>query len=149
MAAIKHASGVKLLIKVEDTPGGGVYSTYCTINAERGITFTAGMSETDQIDCATPEEVAWVLREKTNLSASITGSGTVNTPDVGEFFDWLIDTASRSCKVILDVPGADGGVIFTGNFHLNEFSLTGNRGEKAQASTSLSSDGEIAKTANT
>ena len=101
------------------------------------------------IDCADPEAVAWVLREKTNLSAAITGSGVVNTPDIGEFFDWLASPDSKNCKVVIDVPSADGGVVFTGAFHLTEFSVTGNRGEKMQASVSLSSDGAVTKTANT
>lgn len=150
MAEIKHARGVKLLIKVGDgaTPTE-VFETYCSINAERGVTFTAGTNDQEVIDCADLEAIAWVLREKTNLSASITGSGTVNTPDVGDFFDWLVSPDSKNCKVIIDVPSADGGVIFSGKFHMTEFSVTGNRGEKMQASISLASDGVITKAANT
>ena len=148
MAEIKHARGVKLLIKVALPATPTVYETLCTINAERGITFTAGTNDQETIDCADLEAVAWVLREKTNLSAAITGSGTVNTPDVDTFFDWLTDENSWNVKVILDVPSADGGVIFTGKFHMTEFSVTGNKGEKMQASTSLSSDGIITKAAN-
>lgn len=148
MSEIKHARGVKLLIKVALPSAPTVFNTLCTINAERGITFTAGTNDQETIDCADLEAVAWVLREKTNLSAAITGSGTVNTPDVETFFEWLTDENSWNVKVILDVPAADGGVIFTGKFHMTEFSITGNRGEKMQASTSLSSDGIIAKAAN-
>lgn len=149
MAEVKHARGVKLLIKVGDGASPEVFETYCSINAERGITFTAGANDQDVIDCSDPDAIAWVLREKTNLSASVTGSGMVNTPDVGDFYDWLVGADSKNCKVILDVPGVDGGVIFSGKFHMTEFSITGNRGEKMQASVSLSSDGEITKATNT
>lgn len=149
MAEIKHARGVKLLIKVGDGASPEVFNIYCSINAERGITFTAGTNDQEVIDCADLEAIAWVLREKTNLSAAITGSGTVNTPDIEDFYDWLVSPESKNCKVILDVPSADGGVIFSGKFHMTEFSVTGNKGEKMQASISLSSDGEIVKTANT
>ncbi|QBX38670.1 hypothetical protein E4M02_11145 [Brevundimonas sp. S30B] len=149
MAEVKHARGVKLLIKVGDGETPEVFSTYCSINAERGITFTAGSNDQEVIDCDNPEQVAWLLREKTNLSASITGSGMLNTPDVEEFFDWLASPDSRNVKVVIDVPSADGGVIFTGAFHCTEFSITGNRGEKMQASISLSSDGPVTKAANT
>lgn len=148
MAEIKHARAVKLLIKVALPSAPTVFNTFCTINAERGITFTAGTNDQEVIDCADLEAVAWVLREKTNLSAAITGSGTVNTPDVETFFDYLTDIDSWNVKAILDVPAADGGIIFTGKFHLTEFSLTGNRGEKAQASLSLSSDGVVTKADN-
>lgn len=148
MAEIKHARGVKLLIKVSDGGSPIQYNTYCSINAERGITFTAGINEQDVIDCADPEAVAWIVREKTNLSATITGGGMLDTEDVEEFYDWLVSEDSKSVKVVVDVPGADGGVVFTGNFHLTEFSVTGNRGEKMQASISLASDGAISKAAN-
>ena len=149
MAEVKHARGVKLLIKVGDGAQPEVFETYCSINAERGITFTAGTNDQDIIDCENPDAVAWVVREKTNLSASITGSGVLNTPDVADFYDWLTGEDPRNVKVIVDVPSTDGGVIFTGRFHLTEFSITGNRGEKMQASISLSSDGAITSAANT
>ena len=148
MAEIKHFKGVRLLVKVALPSAPTVFNLFCTINAERGITFTAGVNDQEVIDCADLEAVAWVLREKTNLSAAITGSGTVNTPDIETFYDWLTDENSWNVKVILDVPSADGGVIFTGKFHLTEFSLTGNRGEKGQSSLSLSSDGAVLKTEN-
>lgn len=149
MAEIKHARGVKLLLKVGDGASPEVFSTYCSVNADRGITFTAGINEQDVIDCADPDAVAWVAREKTNLSAAITGSGMLNTPDVEEFFDWQTSEEAKNVKVVVDVPSADGGVIFSGRFHLTEFSITGNRGEKMQASISLSSDGEVTSAANT
>ncbi|MBD3818403.1 MAG: hypothetical protein IE912_05780 [Brevundimonas diminuta] len=147
MADIKHARGVKLLVKVARPATPTVFETFCTINAERGITFTAGVNEQEVIDCEDIEAVAWVLREKTNLSAAITGSGTVNTPDIDIFYDWLIDPDSWPTKTIIDVPAGDGGIVFTGKMHLTEFSVTGNKGEKMQASTSMSSDGVISKAA--
>lgn len=149
MAEVKHARGVKLLIKVGDgaTPTE-VFETYCTINAERGITFTAGTNDQDIPDCENPDAIAWVVREKTNLSASITGSGVLDTGDVQDFFDWKTSPDPRNVKVIVDVPAGDGGVTFTGAFHLTEFSITGNRGDKMQASISLSSSGAITSAAN-
>jgi predicted secreted protein len=149
MAEVKHARGVKLLIKIGDGESPEVFSTFCSINAERGITFTASTNEQEVVDCADPDAIAWMVREKSNLSASITGSGMLNTPDVEEFFDWLESPDSKNVKVVVDVPSSDGGVIFTGAFHLTEFSITGNRGEKMQASISLSSDGPITSAANT
>lgn len=149
MAEVKHARGVRLLIKLGDGAQPEVFETYCSINAERGITFTAGTNDQDIIDCENPDAVAWVVREKTNLSASITGSGVLNTPDVADFYTWLTSEDPRNVKVIVDVPSTDGGVTFTGRFHLTEFSITGNRGEKMQASISLASDGAVTSAANT
>lgn len=149
MAAVKHARGVKLLIKVGDGATPEVFSTPCSINAERGITFSAGANDQDIPDCSNPDAIAWVVREKTNLSASITGSGVLDTEDAEFFYDWLKSEDPKNVKVIVDVPAEAGGIIFTGAFHLTEFSITGNRAEKMQVSISLSSSGEITSGANT
>lgn len=144
MAEIKHARGVKLLIKIGNGASPEVFTQYCTVNADRGISFTTGTNDSPAIDCENPDQVSWVLREKTDLSSTINGSGTVNTPDVAEFFEFLADPEPRNCKVIVDVPSADGGVTWTGAYHLTEFSLTGNRGEKMTASVSFVSSGIVA-----
>lgn len=149
MAAVKHTRGTKLLLKVGNGASPEVFSQYCSINAERGLTFTAGTNDVDIPDCDDPDLLAWVVREKANLSVSVTGSGTLNTPDVQDFFDWFQSPDAKTCKLIVDISAADGGVTFTGAFHLTEFSLTGNRGEKMQASISLASDGPITSAANT
>lgn len=148
MAAVKHARGVKLLLKVGDGADPEVFTQQCSINADRGITFTAGANDQEVIDCEDPDAIAWVLREKTNLSASFNGSGLLNTPDLPFFFAFWKDPESRNCKVIVDVPGADGGIIWSGAWHMTEFGVTGNRGEKAQVSIAMASDGEITSAAN-
>ena len=149
MAEVKHARGTKLLLKVASVAAPTVFTTFCSINAERGITFTAGANDQDIPDCDNPDKIAWVVREKTNLSVSITGSGVLDTSDVQKFYDWLISENTLPVKVIVDVPAASGGVTFTGPFHLTEFSITGDRGEKMQASIGLSSSGAVTSAANT
>lgn len=150
MAVVKHARGVKLLLKVGD--GGSPsesFTSYCSINAARGITFSSATNEFPEIDCDDPDQVAWIVREKSSLSCSITGAGILNTPDIQDFFDWLTDDASKNCQIVVDVPSADGGVIFEGAFHLTEFAISGDRGAKMEVTISLVSDGEVTSTANT
>ena len=146
---LKDARGTKLVLKVGDGANSEVFTALCTINTSRGITISSPTNEFPQIDCNNPDAVAWLLREKSSVSAAVSGAGTVNTPDVGMLFDWAASPDSRNCKIILDVPSSDGGVIFTGKFHLTEFALTGDRGAKVTATMSLASDGTLTKTANT
>lgn len=143
MADIKHMRGLKLLLKVGNGASPEVFTAKCSINAERGISFKAGTNDNEVIDCADPEALAWLLREKTNLSCDITGAGTLNTPDVQEFFDWTTSPDAKNCQFIVDVPAADGGVIFLGAFHLTQFDITGAKGAKTQVSIALNSDGEV------
>lgn len=148
MATIKKASGVKLLLKVEDQDTPGLYVAFCSINAARGITFSSSFGEFPDIDCDDPEAVAWVAREKKDLSAAVNGAGTLNTPDVAEFYAWKVSPDPRNCQVVVDVDPMDGGVIFEGAFHLGDFGITGDRGAKQECSISLTSDGAVTMVPN-
>ena len=149
MTAIKHAKGVLLLVKVGDGTSPENFAAYCSINAQRGISFASAVNEFAMPDCADPEAIAWVAREKASLSVTVDGAGMLNTSDVAAFFTWWKSDDSKNCQVIVDVPAADGGVIFEGPFHLVDFKITGDRGGKQEVTLSLASDGEVTSTANT
>ena len=150
MAAVKHARGVKLLLKVGDgaSPTEN-FAAYCTVNAARSIKGTATTNEFNIPDCTDPDLLAWVSREKVSLSYTVSGAGILNTPDVEDFTTWLAAEEPKNCQIVVDVPSADGGVIFEGAFHLTDFEITGDRGGKMEANISLASDGEVTVTANT
>lgn len=145
---VKTVRGVKLLLKAGDGGDPEVFAQFCSINAARGITFTAGTNDQDVIDCDDPEAVAWVAREKTNLSCAINGAGTLDTRDVAGFIAWFESPDAKNCEFIVDVPAVDGGIIFTGAFHLTNFQLDGTRGSKASASLTIVSDGIISNVPN-
>lgn len=149
MAAVKHARGVKLLLKVGDGASPEAFATYCSINAQRGFTITAGMREFSVPDCDDPDAVAWMTSEKESLSLKFNGAGMVNTPDIEDFFDWVTSSDTKNCQIVVDVPAADGGVIFETALHLSEFSITGDRGGKQEVALAFASDGEVELTANT
>lgn len=149
MAATKHARGVKLLLKVGDGASPEVFSTFCSINTARGISFSSTTNDFNIPDCDDPDKIAWVAREKDGLSVGVTGAGILNTPDVEEFYEWFASPDSKNCQVVVDVPSADGGVIFEGAFHLTDFEITGDRSGKMECSLSLASDGEVTVGDNT
>lgn len=146
---VKHARGVKLLLKVGDGASPEQFTQFCSINADRGITFTAGTNDVDIPDCSDPDKLAWIAREKTNLAVTINGGGTLDTRDVASFFAWYESPEPKNCILVVDVPAAEGGLIWDGAFHLTEFSITGNRGEKMQAAVTLNSDGPVTANPNT
>ena len=143
---VKHARGVKLLIMVGDAAQPEVFTAFCTVNAARSVTGDAATNEFNIPDCDDPDKMGWLAREKVSLSYSAQGAGILNTPDTIIFTDWLADPLSRNCQIIVDVPAADGGVIFAGPFHLTHFEITGDRGAKMEATINLVSDGEIVVT---
>ena len=145
---VKHARGVKLLIMVGQADGPPeTFVAFCTINAARSVVGEAATNDFNIPDCLDPDAMGWLAREKVSLSYSAQGAGILNTPDVQEFTDWLADPLPRNCQIIVDVPAADGGVVFAGAFHLTRFEITGDRGSKMEATLNLVSDGEITVTA--
>lgn len=148
MAAVKHARGVKLLLKVGNGAVPEVFTALCSINSARGITFTAATNDFTIPDCADPDQIAWVAREKVSISVAVTGAGILNTPDVQTCYDWTTSEDSRNCQVVVDVPSGDGGVVFEGPYHMTDFGITGDKGGKQECSVTLASDGEVTCVAN-
>lgn len=144
MAQAKTVRGTKLLVKVSDGAGTPAYSHPCLINTDRGIAFSAETNDVIIPDCADPDLMAWAAREKVSLSAQITGSGTLNTPDTEFYSDWVMSPDPIAVRVELGgVVLADGGGYWQGNFHCTNFELTGTRGNRVQCSLTLVSDGAI------
>jgi predicted secreted protein len=145
---VKHARGVQLLLKVGNGMSPETFTALCTINAARSLKGTAGTNEFNIPDCADPDALAWIAREKVSLSYTVGGAGILNTPDVSTVAAWLASDESKNCQIVVDVPAAVGGVIFEGFFHLTDFEITGDRGGKMEANISLASDGAVTVSAN-
>lgn len=143
MAAVNEFKGQLLALQVGDgniSPGPETFASYCSINAEKGISFTAETNDVAIPDCTDLELVDWIAREKVSLSAGITGSGMLDKADVPKFYAFLTDDDSRNCR--LTIPGP-GGTLFSGKFHLTAFDVTGARNDRATCSITLASDGAV------
>lgn len=146
--AFKEASGLKLLLKKGDGASPEVFAAMCSITA-KSISFDGTENTFDIPDCEDAEAIAWLVSEIQNKRVVVTGSGTLNTPDFDEFYEWWDDGSKVNCQLVIDVPSADGGRILEGGFRLPNFQLVGNRGEKMNVTITVASDGPIVKTNNT
>lgn len=144
MALATTASGVRqLLIKVGDGADPEVFAHPCLINSQRGLKLAAETNEIIVPDCADPDLMAWIQREKKSLSGGIDGAGVLHVPDLEDYFNWFKSADPKNVKTVVDLPSVSGGRIFTGAYHLTNFEITGERGDKVQCSISLQSTGEI------
>ena len=143
MAQVNSTRGVKLVLKVLTVVSPPTYAALCTINAERGITFNAQTNDATIPDCADPDAIAWIVREKQSLSVDVTGGGMSDKSDVKRMWDFFEAETSTPCQIVLDDDTPANVITFEGNFHMTSFELTGNRGERVASSLSLSSDGEV------
>jgi len=146
MAEVKHTRGVKLVLKIGDGATPQVFTPFCSINAERGITFTTALNDEVIPDCTDPDKIAWVAREKVSRSMSFTGGGMLHKSDVKRAWDLDESEDAADFQVILDDDDVDNVIMWEGAFHMSEFGITGNRGEKAQFNANFSSDGPITAT---
>lgn len=146
MAAVNYTRGVKLVLKAGDGASPEIFAALCTINAERGITFNAQTNDETIPNCENPDEIAWTVREKQSLSVDFTGGGMSDKSDVKRLWDWWESDEARNCQIVLDDDTAANVITFEGAFHLTQFDLTGNRGEKVASTLTLASDGEVTAT---
>ena len=144
MALAKYLKGVQLLIQVGDGADPEVFAHPCLINASRGINITAETNDIKVPDCSDPDLMAWLVREKTAVSATIDGAGVLNTPDTEIYFNWVKSSAAKNIRINLNgVSGANGGGRINGVFHLTQFQLQGDRGDLVQCTIKMDSTGEL------
>lgn len=149
MAQATTASGVRqLLILVGDGGSPETFVHPCSINSQRGLVLTADTNDVIVPDCEDPDLMAWVEREKVSLGGTINGEGTLNVPDLDLFWDWFESSDPKNVKVVVDLEAVNGGRVFSGAWHLTNFELGGERGQKVSASITLQSSGAILKSNN-
>ncbi|MDR7230633.1 hypothetical protein J2X45_001724 [Caulobacter sp. BE264] len=137
MASVK---GIKLVLKVGNGASPEVFTARCSLNAQRGIKFTADLQDTAEVDCTDPEKVAWLVRDKVSVSGEVNASGVLDKADLAFFFDWVKDKDAKNCEVVVDIAG---GYLWEGAWHCSDFEVTGDRGKRCEISINLKSEGEI------
>jgi predicted secreted protein len=141
--AFKGTRGVRLVVKVGNGASPEVFTALCTINAERGITFNAQTNDDTVPNCEDIEAIKFLSREKSSLSVDVTGGGKNNKPDNKILWDWWKSPDPRNCQVVLDDDDPANVITWEGAFHLTQYDLTGNDGEKVLSTITLASDGEV------
>lgn len=144
MAAVNVVNGELIAVKVEWVDGSGTYAASCLINSTRGLEASSSAVESPVPDCDDPSLPSVVYREKDALTWQITGEGILDVTSIDKWDDWHVSKDSKSVKVEIQKTG---GFVWTGNFHLTQFSISGTRKEKATASVTLMSDGPVTRTA--
>lgn len=144
MAAIKTTRWSKLVLKVGNNASPEAFTALCSINAARGITFSTTLTEDTIPDCDDMEAVMWMIREKASISVEVTGGGKVDKANVKTFVDWAKDKDTRTCQIVLDDDVAANVITFEGEFHLENFSMTGDPGSPTvSGEIALKSSGEV------
>jgi predicted secreted protein len=110
------------------------------INADRGIQFNSNNNAVVVPDCADPEAPGWNQTTKDGLSTVISGAGVLdNVLATIQLYDtWFRGDTTKNVRVYLDDVG-----YWAGAFKLSQWGVTGTRGNKAEVSLTLESEGEV------
>ena len=146
MAQPHTFSAKLLLIQLGDGGAPETFSAPCGLTT-RGIQLSKETNDTTVPDCDDPDLPAWTERDVVSLSGEISGSGILAGAAVATWRAAYFSTDSVTCRVRINDTGANGGGYFQGEFHLTQFNITGEIGNKAQVEVTLVSDGEITWTA--
>ncbi len=119
-----------------------VYSAPCGFTS-KSLTLTKNLSDVNIPDCDDPDAVAWVGRDATSLSASISGEGVLASESVETWLDAWEDDESIPVKV--EVEFAAKTITWTGYMHVATFTTGAEQGGRATANVDMQSDGELVR----
>lgn len=122
-----------------------VFSAPCGFT-EKGLSFSRELGEVTIPDCADEEAPAWVGRETTSQSATLSGQGVLTIEALPIWLALLNSTESVNARVEIWVSGAKVGH-WQGAFALESFENSAPKGERVNVNVTLQSDGEISYTA--
>lgn len=120
-----------------------VFSAPCGLTT-KGLTITKNLSEVTIPDCDDPDAPFWMARDVESMSASISGEGVLAAESEAIWNTAAFSTDSLNVRV--EVEFTTGTRVFEGAFHLNEFGVNAQQGQRVSANISLQSDGIVEST---
>lgn len=143
MAKPTTYKGSLVAIYLEDPEEPGTFLKPCGLT-QHTATFTKNMNEVDVPDCDDPDLPSWIEREVASLDFSANGSGVLAAEAVDTWWEAFNTTDSINARIYVGrADDAQNGRYWAGLVHVSNFEVSGNRGEKAQVSVAVSSDGEM------
>lgn len=134
----------KLLIEFGDGEDPEDFAFNCSINTNQEFTLEATTVDAVEPNCTDPDVPAWVARVIDTLSASVSGTGTMDPISWGALRDRMLAGEEFNVRVTLDLPSASGGGYFAGPYVMTSLGIAkeGRRGF-VTSTLALSSAGTV------
>lgn len=130
-------SGLRVLLGDGASPE--VFSAPCGL-IERSFNRSKEMGESNVPDCADEEGASFIERDITSKSASVNGSGMLDISALDTWEEFWNSDSSRNVRVEIWRNEVKKGH-WAGAFHLESFEVGATKGERANVTVSLQSDG--------
>lgn len=136
-------SGTVVAIYLEDPDNAGTFIKPCGLTSHT-VTFTKNMQEVQVPDCDDPDLPSWIERGVESLDFSANGSGVLAAEALPEWWGAFNQTESINARAYVGKPtDTTNGYYWAGKVHVNNFEVSGERGNKAQVTVGIVSDGEM------
>lgn len=136
-------SGTVVAIFLEDPDAVGTFLRPCGLTSHT-VTFTKNMQEVQVPDCDDPDLPSWIERGVESLDFSANGSGVLAAAALADWWAAFNSTESINARVYVGKPSdTANGYFWAGKVHVNQFEVSGEKGNKAQTTVGIVSDGEM------
>lgn len=135
-------------VLIELGQGDGPPETFtapCAIR-ESTMNWESQSSEVSVDDCASPTAVAHMIRNKTDISFTLSGNGILNMADLQSWREWWMSATPKNVRFNFALPAGDGGGYFEAPCNLRSANInTAKRteGGKAIITVEIESAGTI------
>lgn len=131
----------KILLGNDATPI--VYSAPCGFTS-KSLTLTKDLTDVTLPDCDDPDAVAWIGRDASTLSASVSGEGVLAKESAEIWLDAWENVESVPVKIELEFPAKT--ITWTGRMHIATLNPSSEAGGRVTMSVEMQSDGELLRT---
>ncbi|MBY5585312.1 phage tail tube protein [Rhizobium leguminosarum] len=120
-----------------------VYAAPCGFTS-KSLTLTKDLTDVTLPDCDDPDAVAWVGRDASTLSASVSGEGVLASESVETWLDAWENVESVPVKIEIEFPAKT--ITWTGLMHVSSLNPSTEQGGRVTMSVEMQSDGELVRT---
>lgn len=142
MAAPSTARFGKFRILLGDSATPIVYTAPCGFTS-KSLTLTKDLTDVTLPDCLDPDAVAWVGRDASTLSASVSGEGVLAAESVDTWLDAWENVESVPVKIEIEFPAKT--ITWTGLMHVSSLNPSAEQGGRVTMSVEMQSDGELVR----
>ncbi|CDM57193.1 phage tail tube protein [Rhizobium favelukesii] len=121
-----------------------VYSAPCGFTS-KSLTLTKDLTEVNLPDCADPDAVAWIGRDASSLSASISGEGVAAAESIETWLEAWENVESVPVKIEIEFPSPAKTITWTGLMHVSSLNPSAEQGGRVTLSVEMQSDGELVR----
>lgn len=134
----------KMLIKVATVAAPTVFVAPCGFTS-KSLALSKNLEEVNIPDCDNPDDPAWVGRDVSSLTASVTGEGILAEESLQMWMTAFNSTEPVPVEIELVLAGT-ASFVWTGLMHVSTVTVAGEQGGRVTISTEMQSDGELVGT---